>query len=122
VERDWGSGTNVTLMSANLLDEQGHPTERFAPGTPLRLRVVMQITGMTGMSLDVVLRNEHNLAVSYYSSNNFSQVPLPTRAGRYQCTVALDAYYLAAGEYCDLHQYRRRSPRRQRGALHRRYL
>jgi hypothetical protein len=27
-------------------------------------------------------------------------VALPTRAGRYQCTIGLDAYYLASGEYC----------------------
>jgi hypothetical protein len=47
----------------------------------------------------MVLRNEHNLPVSYYSSNNFSQVSLPARAGRYECVIALDAYYLAAGEY-----------------------
>jgi homopolymeric O-antigen transport system ATP-binding protein len=98
-ERDWGGGTNVTLMRADLLDEHGQPTERFTPGMPLTVRVVFETTGMTGMSLDIVLRNEHNLAVSYYSSNNFSQLPLPTRPGRYECTIALDSYYLAAGEY-----------------------
>src|SRR5262249_8384593 len=96
-ERDWGGGTHVTLLSAQLLDERGQATERFVPGTPLRLRVALETSGMTGMSLDVVLRNEHNLAVAYYSSNNFSRVPLPTRPGRYECTVALDAFYLASG-------------------------
>ncbi len=96
MERDWGNGTNVSLISADLLDERGLATERFTPGTPLRLRVVLETMGITGMSLDVVLRDEHNLAVSYYSSNNFSQVALPTKAGRYECTIALDAYYLAA--------------------------
>ncbi len=100
VERDWGSGANVTLMSADLLDVRDQPTERFTPGTPLKLRIVLETMGITGMSLDVVLRNEHNLAVGYYSSNNFSQVSLPTKAGRYECTIMLDAYYLAAGEYC----------------------
>jgi hypothetical protein len=35
------------------------------------------------MSIEAVLRNEYNLPVAFYSSNIFSQVPLPGEAGRY---------------------------------------
>src|SRR5262245_48691763 len=57
-ERDWGGGANSALESAELLDADGRPTEHFMPGTPLRLRVVLETSGMRGMSLEVVLRNE----------------------------------------------------------------
>ncbi len=97
--RNWGRGINSTLVSANLVDEQGAPTERYMPGTPLRLHVVLETTGLTGMSLDVVLRDQHNLAIAYYSSSIFNQVPIPAKSGTYECTLSLDSYFLAAGEY-----------------------
>jgi len=97
--RDWGRGRQATLISAELLDERGLPTEHFMPGTPLRLHVVLETGGLRGMSLEVVLRNEYNLPVAFYSSNIFNQVPLPGEAGRYECVLTLDSYYLASGEY-----------------------
>ncbi|MGD9879785.1 MAG: ABC transporter ATP-binding protein [Reyranella sp.] len=100
VERDWGRGTNATLLEASLLNEDGHPTDRYEPGAPLRLRVVIETTGMPGMSLDVVLRDEHNLPIAYYSSSIFSAISLPSAAGRYGCTLTLAPYFLASGQYC----------------------
>src|SRR5882757_1465957 len=97
--RDWGRGRQATLISAELLDERGLPTEHFMPGTPLRLHVVLETGGLRGMSLEVVLRNEYNLPIAFYSSNIFNQVPLPAEAGRYECMLTLDSYYLASGEY-----------------------
>ena len=97
--RDWGRGRQATLISAELLDERGLPTEHFMPGTPLRLHVVLETGGLRGMSLEVVLRNEYNLPVAFYSSNIFNQVPLPGEAGCYECVLTLDSYYLASGEY-----------------------
>lgn len=97
--RDWGRGRQSTLISAELLDEGGRPTEHFTPGTPLRLHVVLETGGLRGMSLEVVLRNEYNLPIAFYSSNIFNQVPLPGVAGRYECVLSLDPYYLASGEY-----------------------
>lgn len=98
-ERDWSRGKDATLVSADLLDEDGKPTERFTPGTPLRLRVVVETNGTPGMSLEVVLRDQHNLPVAFYSSATFNKVPVPSTPGRYECALSLDAYYLAAGEY-----------------------
>jgi lipopolysaccharide transport system ATP-binding protein len=98
-KRDWGKGRQSALISAELLDERGLPTEYFTPGTPLRLRVVLDTVGLRGMSLEAVLRNEYNLPVAYYSSNIFNQVPLPGEAGRYECVLTLDPYFLASGEY-----------------------
>jgi len=100
VERDWGRGTNATLLEASILNGDGHPSDRYEPGTPLRLRVVIETTGMPGMSLDVVLRDEHNLPIAYYSSSIFSAISLPSVAGRYVCTLALAPYFLASGQYC----------------------
>ena len=52
------------------------------------------------MSLELVLRDEHNLPVGFYSTSIFNQVSLPGEAGRYECSLALDPYCLASGEYC----------------------
>ncbi len=98
-DRQWGRGKHATLISAELLDPQGRPTEHYTPGTLLRLRVVVETTGMRGMSLEVILRDQHNLPIAFYSSAAFNQVPLPAQAGRYECTLSLDAYYLAVGDY-----------------------
>jgi lipopolysaccharide transport system ATP-binding protein len=97
--RNWGRGKEATLISAKLLDENGNVTDQFTPGTALRLQVVVETTGMPGMSLSVVLRDQHNLPIGYYSSDPFSSVALPTTAGRYECTLSLDRLFLAAGEY-----------------------
>ncbi len=98
-DRQWERGEHATLISAKLLDEEGKPTERFTPGKPLRLHVVLETTGMPGMALEVILRDQHNLPISFYSSAAFSKVTLPSTAGRYECVLSLDPYYLAAGEY-----------------------
>lgn len=97
--RDWGRGINSSLLSADLLDEHGNPTNRYIPGTPLRLKVVFETTGLGGLSLDAVLRDHHNIAVAYYASSNLSRISLPTEPGRYECVLTLDSYWLAAGEY-----------------------
>src|SRR5215204_4603400 len=104
--RQWGRGKSSTLISAELVDEQGLPTERFLPGTALRFRVVLETTGMRGLSLEAILRDQNNLPLAFYSSAVFNQVPLPAQPGRYECTLSLDAFHLAAGEYgIDLQTY-----------------
>jgi lipopolysaccharide transport system ATP-binding protein len=105
-ERDWGRGKSATLISAELIDKDGRPTARFVPGTPLRLRVVLETTGMRGMSLEAILRDQHNLPIAFYSSAIFNQAPLPAQPGRYECILSLDAFQLAAGDYgVDLQTY-----------------
>ncbi len=99
-DSNWGQGKNSALISASLVGQDGMPTDRYEPGTPLRLRIVLETTGVRGMSLDLVLRDEHNLPVAFYSTNVFNQVPLPGKPGRYACNLALEPYYLASGEYC----------------------
>jgi lipopolysaccharide transport system ATP-binding protein len=100
VERDWGKGTNATLIEAGLVDDSGMQTSHYEPGRPLRIRVVIETTGMPGMSLDVVLRDQHNLPIAYYSSSIFSHVSLPSAPGRYECVLSLAPYFLASGKYC----------------------
>ncbi|WP_428663389.1 ABC transporter ATP-binding protein [Reyranella sp.] len=97
--RNWGRGNDSALISAKLLDVGGEVTDHFVPGTSMQFEVVVETTGMPGMSLEVILRDQHNLPVGFYSSATFSNMPLPTAAGRYQCTIALDELFLAAGEY-----------------------
>ena len=100
VERNWGKGRNTALVEATLIDAEGRPTDRYQPGEPLRLQVVVETDGMPGMSLDAQLRDELNLPIGFYSSAVFNQTSLPTEAGRYECIISLQPYFLAAGEYC----------------------
>lgn len=99
-DSSWGRGNDTALISASLLDRNGRPTDRYEPGTPLRLRVELETSGVRGMSLDLVLRDEHNLPIAFYSTGLFNQVPLPGKAGRYECNLVMQPYYLASGEYC----------------------
>jgi lipopolysaccharide transport system ATP-binding protein len=99
-DRHWGKGDNATLVSASMVDVGGRLTDRYEPGTPLRLRVVLETSGVRGMSLELVLRDEHNLPVGFYSTNVFDQVPLPGKPGHYECNFSLQPYWLASGEYC----------------------
>jgi lipopolysaccharide transport system ATP-binding protein len=98
-KRKWDKGIHSSLLAAELLDPQGRPTVRHIPGTPLRLRIELETSGLPGLSLDAVLRDYHNVAMAYYASSNLSQMLLPAVAGRYECILSLDSYWLAAGEY-----------------------
>ena len=97
--RNWGRGKAATLISAALFDDGGQATDNYTPGTSLRLRIVLETTGMPGMSLDVTLRDQHNLPVGHYASNPFDGATLPTVAGRYECMLCLESLFLATGEY-----------------------
>jgi lipopolysaccharide transport system ATP-binding protein len=98
-QRNWGRGQDSTLVSAVLLDEQGNPTNRLVPGTPLQLRIVVDVIGIPGVGIEMVLRDELSLPVAFYTSANFSQVALPVQNGRYECLIALDVGFLASGQY-----------------------
>ncbi len=96
---DWGQGSDSTLVSADLLDEQGNPTERFESGSPLRLRIVVATTGLPGMCIELVVRDELGLPFAFYSTGIFSQISLPAATGQFECVITLDSYFLAAGQY-----------------------
>lgn len=98
--RAWGHGENSALISARLVDGKGQSTDRYEPGTPMHLKVVLDTSGLRGMTLDLILRDEHNLPVGFYSSSLFSQVPLPGKQGRFECSLTLEPFWLASGEYC----------------------
>ncbi len=95
----WGRGGDSTLISADLLDETGKPTERFVPGTPLSVRVVVETTGMPGLCIELTMRDELNLPIAFYSAGIFNHVSLPTEIGRFECTITLEPMLLAAGQY-----------------------
>jgi len=98
-DRNWGKGKATTFVSADLLDENGAPTDTYEPGTPLVLRIELETSGMPGMTLELTLRDSNNLPVAFYSSQVFSQVEVPHEPGRYVCTVRLKPYFLASGGY-----------------------
>ena len=98
VARDWGRGHHSTIISADLLDAQGMPTDTYEPGTPFNLRIEVETVNMPGLGLELQLRDANNLPVGFYSSSIFSQTPLPSQ-GRHVCTLSLQPLFLASGDY-----------------------
>ena len=98
VARDWGRGHHSAIISADLLDAQGRPTDTYEPGTPFNLQIEVETTNMPGLGLELQLRDANNLPVGFYSSSIFSQTPLPNQ-GRHVCTLSLQPLFLASGEY-----------------------
>jgi lipopolysaccharide transport system ATP-binding protein len=98
-DRDWGRGHHSTIVSADLLDAQGMPTDTYEPGTPFNLRVEVETTNMPGLGLELQLRDANNLPVGFYSSSIFSQVALPSEPGRHVFTLSLQPLFLASGDY-----------------------
>ena len=98
-ERSWGRGKDATLVFAELLDPAGRPTGHYLPGTPLRLRIVLETYGTPGMSFEALLRNERNIPILFFSLGHFCQLSLPEEPGRYECVLSLEPHYLAAGQY-----------------------
>lgn len=97
--QSWGRGHDSTLVSADLLNDHGNSTERFVPGTPFRLGVVLEATELSGMSLELVIKDELGIPISFYSAGVFDSVSLPTNTGKYQCVISLESLQLAAGRY-----------------------
>lgn len=98
-ERDWGRGEHSAILSADLLDAKGVPTDRYEPGQPFRLRVEVETTDMPGLALEFHLRDANNLPVGFYSSTIFSQIALPSEPGRFVCELSLKPLFLASGDY-----------------------
>ncbi|WP_289296985.1 ABC transporter ATP-binding protein [uncultured Reyranella sp.] len=98
-DRDWGRGHHSAIVSADLLDAQGMPTDTYEPGTPFNLRVEVETTNMPGLGLELQLRDANNLPVGFYSSSIFSQVALPSEPGRHVFTLSLQPLFLASGDY-----------------------
>ena len=96
---NWGHGRDSSLVSADLLDDEGNATERFEAGSPLRIRVVVDTTGLPGMCIELTIRDELGLPFAFYSTGIFNEVALPTEIGRFECVIALESYVLAAGQY-----------------------
>jgi lipopolysaccharide transport system ATP-binding protein len=96
--RNWGRGHHSAIISADLLDAQGRPTDTYEPGTPFNLQVEVETANMPGLGLELHLRDANNLPVAFYSSSIFSQTPLPSE-GRHVCRLSLQPLFLASGEY-----------------------
>jgi len=99
VARDWGRGHHSAIISADLLDSHGLPTDIYEPGTPFNLQVEVETTSMPGLGLELQLRDANNLPVGFYSSSIFSQTALPSQPGRHVCTLSLQPLFLASGDY-----------------------
>ncbi|MDB5487764.1 MAG: transporter ATP-binding protein [Reyranella sp.] len=97
--RDWGHGHHSAIISADLLDAQGLPTDIYVPGTPFNLQVEVETSNMPGLGLELQLRDANNLPVGFYSSSIFSQMALPSQPGRHVCTLSLQPLFLASGDY-----------------------
>jgi len=96
---NWGRGVHTAIQEVRFLDEQGESTRNYEPGKNLRLEVVFETDGTSGLSVDGFLLDESRAKIAYFSDYQFHGRTLPTRAGVYICHIELEPLWLASGGY-----------------------
>ena len=96
---NWGRGVHTAIQEVRFLDHQGQPTRNYEPGKNLRLEVVFETDGTSGLSVDGFLLDQNRAKIAYFSDYQFHGRTLPTRAGVYVCHIELEALWLASGSY-----------------------
>lgn len=97
--RDWGAGAHTRIRSVELIGADG-PTRIYLPGTPLRLRILLDTDGTPGLSVDVFLTNALRSRIALWSMHHFDAMSLPTEPGSYELTIDAAPIFLASGSYC----------------------
>ncbi|WP_428988423.1 polysaccharide ABC transporter ATP-binding protein [Methylocapsa aurea] len=98
-ERDWGAGAHTRIRSVEMIGPDG-PTRVYLPGTPLRLRILLDTDGTPGLSVDVFLTNALRARIALWSMHHFDAMSLPTEPGAYELTIEAAPIFLASGHYC----------------------
>jgi lipopolysaccharide transport system ATP-binding protein len=96
---DLGSGMHTALRSVRLLDEAGGVTPHYIPGKPMRLEIVFETDGQSGLSIDAILLDANRSNVALASLYQFHGQLLPTVAGTYACVLEMNPLWLASGQY-----------------------
>ena len=97
--RDWGRGTNTTIRSASVVDEQGKPAAQYLADKPLRVEVVLETDGTRGMSVELFLQDAAGARIGLLSLSHFHGRELPTTAGVYRYEFSIRPLALASGGY-----------------------
>ncbi|HET7535119.1 MAG TPA: ABC transporter ATP-binding protein [Candidatus Didemnitutus sp.] len=94
-----GPGMHTKLVDATLINESGAPVQRYQPGSPLRVRVVLETDGTQGLSLETFLLDSGRTRLGLASTYQFHGQSLPTERGTYACVLELEPLWLASGTY-----------------------
>ena len=94
-----GRGPHTTIVSARLLNDAGEAVDHYAPGTPLRLEVVVETDGASSLSLEAFLVDALRQRLAMASVHHFQGLTLPERPGRYRTVLELAPLWLASGAY-----------------------
>ncbi|TDX63943.1 lipopolysaccharide transport system ATP-binding protein [Methylosinus sp. sav-2] len=98
-EHDWGAGAHTRIRSVEMIGDDG-PTRVYLPGTPLRLRIILDTDGTPGLSVDVFLANAQRARIALWSLSHFDAMSLPAEPGCYELTIEAAPIHLASGQYC----------------------
>lgn len=95
----YGRGTHSAVLAVQVVDSAGEPVSQYAPGTPLRVAVVVKTDGSPRLSLEVFLVDAMRQKLAMASLHQFEGVTLPERAGRFRTVLELQPVWLASGSY-----------------------
>ena len=94
-----GRGLHTAISRVRLLEEAGGPVGHYTPGTPLRIEVVLDTDGASGLSLEALLVDPAGQKLGLASVHHFHGLTLSEHAGRYRTVLELAPMWLASGTY-----------------------
>ena len=94
-----GRGDHTALLNVSIVDAAGAPVAQYAPGSPLRVSIVVETDGSPRMSIEVFLVDSMRQKVAMASLHQFEGLTLPAQAGRYRVNIDVKPGWLASGTY-----------------------
>ncbi|HUQ86231.1 MAG TPA: polysaccharide ABC transporter ATP-binding protein [Vicinamibacterales bacterium] len=94
-----GRGEHTRILEVAIVDAAGSPLTQHAPGSALRLSIIVETDGSPRMSLEVFLLDSMHQKLAMASLHQFEGVTLPEQAGRYRLTMAMHLGWLSSGGY-----------------------
>ena len=94
-----GRGGHTAILNVAVIDAAGSPVVQYAPGSSLRLSIVVETDGSPRLSLEVFLLDSMNQKLAMASLHQFEGLTLPEQAGRFRLTLEVQPGWLASGTY-----------------------
>jgi lipopolysaccharide transport system ATP-binding protein len=95
-----GRGVHTAILDVQVIDTtDGAPVSQYAPGTPMRVAIVVETDGSPRLSLEVFLIDAMHQKLAMASLHQFEGLALPEQRGRYKILMDVQPGWLASGTY-----------------------